>query len=85
MPASPLEHPLPAVPRDDIPDNSSVELVARVDRTGAVAHVKFAEGNHQLTSASSRALSQWRFQPARQNGAPVDSDLLVRFEFRRRL
>jgi protein TonB len=84
VPATPLEHPLPAVPREDIPDNATVEFVARIDRTGAVAHVKFAEGNHQLTSASARALSQWRFQPARQNGAPVDSDLLVRFEFRRR-
>jgi len=85
VPASPVDHPLPALPREEIPEgDSSVELLARIDRSGAVAHVKFADGNSDLTEPSASALSQWRFEPARQNGAPVDSDLLVRFEFRKK-
>jgi len=80
-----VDHPLPALPREEIPEgDSSVELLARIDRSGAVAHVKFADGNSDLTEPSASALSQWRFEPARQNGAPVDSDLLVRFEFRKK-
>ena len=85
VPASPLDHPLPELPEDAAPgSDTSVELLARIDRSGAVAHVKYADGNSQLTGASSTALAQWRFEPARQNGAPVESDMLVRFEFRRK-
>lgn len=85
MPANPVAHPLPAVPEDEIPaSETSVELLARIDRSGTVAHVRFSDGNSQLTDASASALTQWRFEPARQNGEPVDSDLLVRFEFRKK-
>jgi hypothetical protein len=85
IPANPVAHPLPAVPEGEIAANqTSVELLARIDRSGAVAHVKFSDGNSQLTDASASALTQWRFEPARQNGEPVESDLLVRFEFRKK-
>jgi len=85
VPANPVAHPLPALPEGEVPaSEGSVELLARIDRSGAVAHVRFSDGNSQLTDASASALSQWRFEPARQNGAPVDSDLLIRFEFRKK-
>jgi outer membrane biosynthesis protein TonB len=84
VPANPVAHPLPRVAASEISESeTSVELLAKIDRSGAVAHVKFSEGNSELTDASASALSRWRFEPARQNGAPVESDMLVRFEFRK--
>jgi len=84
VPASPVAHPLPALPDEEVPAGEpSVELLAHIDRSGSVDHVRFADGNSHLRDASASALSQWRFEPARQNGEPVESELLVRFEFRK--
>jgi protein TonB len=85
VPANPLSHPLPPVPDGEIADGeNSVELTARIDRGGSVARVKYSDGNHRLSKVSANALSHWRFEPARQNGEPVESEMVVRFEFRKK-
>jgi protein TonB len=76
VPASPLDHPLPATSRA-----GAVELSAKIDRQGMVVSVKVLQGDHQLAGASADALHHWKFEPARQNGSPVESEMLVRFEF----
>ncbi len=82
VPASPLEHPLPAVEKvSRRAGKNSVEFEARIDRAGRVVAVKSLQGNSQLVGVSADALHRWRFEPARQNGEPVESEMLVRFEF----
>lgn len=83
VPANPVEQPLPSLPPKPVrlEKGTSVQLLAKVDRRGNVVNVKVVEGNHQLAGASSDALLRWRFEPARQNGEPVESGVLVRFEF----
>jgi hypothetical protein len=82
VPANPLEHPLPGATVAADPDgDSAVELSARIDRNGKVINVKTLQGSNALARASASALYRWKFEPARQNGEPVDSEMLVRFEF----
>ncbi len=81
-PANPLEHPMPAAAKPLAADaDKTVELAAKIDATGNVVNVKVLQGSTQLADTSANALYRWRFEPARQNGAPVDSEMLVRFEF----
>jgi outer membrane biosynthesis protein TonB len=82
VPANPLEHPLPpGATASDAEGQDAVELAARIDRSGKVTHVKTLQGSKDLARASAAVLYRWKFEPARQNGAPVDSEMLVRFEF----
>jgi hypothetical protein len=79
-PANPLDHPLPPIAPTAPSRYQAVELAAKIDRNGKVVRVKTLEGSGELARISASTLSQWRFQPARQNGEPVDSEMLVRFE-----
>lgn len=83
VPPNPIDHPLPTPPAKgtQLASGTSVQMLAKVDRHGNVVNVKVVEGNHQLARASTDALLRWRFEPARQNGAPVEGGMLVRFEF----
>jgi hypothetical protein len=84
VPASPVELPLPSPPPEALPleEGTNVEMVAKVDREGNVVNVKVVEGNRQLAGRSADALLRWRFDPARRKGAPVESAMRIRFEFR---
>ncbi len=82
VPANPLEHPLPAGGgKADRDGDASVELAAKIDRSGKVVAVKMMQGSNELARASALVLYRWRFEPARQDGEPVESEMLVRFEF----
>jgi hypothetical protein len=83
VPANPLENPLPAISARplDARKPASVEMAAKIDRRGNVVSVKIVDGDNRLAGLSSKTLYRWRFNPARQNGEPVDSEMLVRFEF----
>ncbi len=82
VPANPLEHPLPGgTGSADADSDGAVELAAKIDRSGKVINVKTLQGSNDLARASASVLYRWRFEPARQNGEPVDSEMLVRFEF----
>ena len=76
MPALEASGPMP-----ESDSARSLEMVAKVDRTGKVVHVKVRKPEDPLSVACATALYRWKFDPARQNGAPVDSEMLVRFEF----
>ncbi len=82
VPANPLEHPLPAgAAAADSEGADSVELAAKIDRSGKVIRVKTLEGSDELARTSAEVLYRWTFEPARQNGEAVESEMLVRFEF----
>jgi outer membrane biosynthesis protein TonB len=81
VPANPLEHPMPPAKTLGTAGDETIELEAKIDRNGNVVHVKTIEGSDELARASANTVYHWRFEPARQNGSPVDSDMLVRFEF----
>jgi hypothetical protein len=85
VPASPVDHPMPSVDaKAPVPEGDgakSLEMEAKIDRQGNVVHVKVVGSHDPLSVACASALYRWRFDPARQNGEPVDSEMLVRFEF----
>ena len=85
IPPNPIQHPLPALP-DRMPkrvDDTTVELVARIDERGGVKQVRVVNGDRQLARAAEHALLRWRFDPARRDNEPVESEMLIRFEFRK--
>ena len=62
--------------------HSSLEAV--IDTEGKVENVKvlrFVEGFPSLTEAAIKALEQWRYLPAMENGRPVKTSLTVVMEF----
>ncbi len=63
----------------------SVILYESIDREGSVAAVEVVAGLEPLTAAALAAAQQWRFAPARQAGASVDSAAIVVFTFRQPL
>jgi hypothetical protein len=80
--ASPLDHPMPrAAALEPGAGETAVKLEAKVDRGGRVVQVRFVEGNQHYAQLSSETLRRWRFEPARQNGAAVESELQVLFQF----
>jgi hypothetical protein len=83
VPANPVESPLPSPPANAAPleEGTNIEMLAKVDRLGNVVNVKVVDGNRQLADLSADALLRWRFDPARRNGAPVESAVRIRFEF----
>jgi hypothetical protein len=78
VPANAIEHPMPSVAADG---ERELEMAAKIDRAGNVISVKTVQGSGPLASACAETLYKWRFKPARQNGDPVESEMLVRFEF----
>jgi TonB family protein len=63
-------------------DEGVVRLVAQIAPDGAVESVAAVEGSLALGAAASQAIRRWRFEPARQNGQPVEDRVRIRFEFR---
>jgi TonB family protein len=59
-----------------------VRLVARIAPDGTVESVAAVEGNDLLGDAASQAIRKWHFQPATENGEPVEDQVRIRVEFR---
>jgi TonB family protein len=59
-----------------------VRLVARIAPDGTVESVAAVEGNDLLGDAASQAIRKWHFQPATENGKPVEDQVRIRVEFR---
>lgn len=53
-----------------------------VTETGAVTSVQVVKGPPELTGACVAAVSNWKFKPARQKGAPISVVRQARFPFR---
>ena len=77
----------PAYPPDLIRDGVEgvVTLYAVIHSDGTVGDVKILRGvQDRLDQNARHALEQWRFHPARKNGAPVDLEAVVRIPFKAR-
>ncbi len=59
-----------------------VVLLVTIVSDGAVGEVSIAtSGGKEFDDAATAAVRQWQFEPARQDGAPVDSRIKVPFQF----
>ena len=77
----------PAYPPDLIRNGVEgvVMLYAVIHSDGTVGDVRILRGiQDRLDQNARRALEQWRFHPARKNGAPVDLEAVVRIPFKAR-
>ena len=55
----------------------------RIDTRGSVSEAQVLSASHPLFARSAvRAVSQYRFTPAKQNGRPVESAFTQTFRFR---
>ncbi len=59
-----------------------VRLLVRADGSVGSVEVVVSSGIPELDRAAVEALSRWRFEPARQDGVPVDAYYLLWVTFR---
>jgi protein TonB len=59
----------------------AVELQVHVTPDGAVDKVRRLSGQPMLANAAIEAVKQWRYDPAKLNGKPVDMETTVRLNF----
>jgi protein TonB len=59
----------------------TVELQVHVNMDGAVDKVRTLNGQPMLANAAMEAVKQWRFDPAKINGKPVEMETTVRLNF----
>lgn len=68
---------------EEIGVNGSARVQMRVNTQGSVSNVRVLSASHPLFGhAAPRAVSQYRFTPAKQNGRPVESAFTQTFRFR---
>jgi TonB family protein len=63
------------------PISESVELQFRISPEGKVYDVKPVKGSPILAQAAIEAVQAWCYEPARLNGAPIDSQATTNFDF----
>lgn len=80
----------PAAPvnlRSAIRGNVSVEVKVAIDSDGKVTRAALRDARSPaqklLAPHATQAALLWRFEPARRNGQPIDSEAILRFEFAR--
>jgi len=84
VPAKVLKQVLPEYPKEARTSGleGKVVLAVRVGNDGKVIWVSLASGDPLLARAATAAVMLWRYQPARQNGRPVESDARVILDFK---
>jgi hypothetical protein len=87
----PIRKISPAVPaslRSLIQDSISIEVKVIIDAEGKVIGVTplntTSPSQRLLGPRVAQAAMLWRFEPARRNGQPVDSETVLKFDFDRR-
>jgi TonB family protein len=70
----------PAIARQDLV-SESVDVHFRVSPEGKVYDVKLAKGSPIFAVAAIEAVKTWRYEPARLNGAPIDSQASAVLDF----
>ncbi|MGH7151486.1 MAG: energy transducer TonB [Planctomycetota bacterium] len=82
----PEASPAPPFPRDARFAGSAgiVLVLVRVSARGAVTEARIGEssGSRPLDRAALEAVGRWRFLPARLDGEPCDSEVLLPVRFR---
>ncbi|HRQ46693.1 MAG TPA: energy transducer TonB [Rhodocyclaceae bacterium] len=65
-------------------EQGEVLLLVAVSVDGRPEHIEIrkSSGHQRLDEAALRAVSEWRFIPARQGSRPVAANVLVPIEFR---
>jgi protein TonB len=59
-----------------------VRIQAQIDANGKATRMKAVSGPPLLYQAAMEALRQWKFEPSRLDGNPVDSQTIVTIQFR---
>lgn len=62
--------------------SGSVEVHFRISPEGKVYDVKSVKGSPILARAAIEAVEAWSYEPARLNGAPIDSQASTNFDFK---
>lgn len=73
--------PMPARPNDDESGATWVAVQAIVDHRGRIQQARALGGPATLVRAALSAIAQWEAQPARANGAPVATAVVLRVSF----
>jgi protein TonB len=55
---------------------------AAIDTDGVPHEVKLVSGDSRLTAAALDAVRQWRFKPAQLDGQAVETNIVIKIEFR---
>lgn len=80
----PVETPSPGYPKaltdSGMSGDAAIDLVVKADGSVSGARVKSAD-HEAFGEAALAAVKQWRFEPARIDGAPVDRQVTVPFKF----
>jgi TonB family protein len=72
----------PQLPREFRYLEGEVRVEIRIDPVGRVVEARVLEASHHaLASAAREAVLQWRFEPARMGGEPVEGRLIQPFRF----
>ena len=58
-----------------------VELQIQITKDGSVGQVKRLNGNPTLAGAAIDAVKQWRYEPVKLNGQPVEMETTVKLTF----
>jgi len=61
--------------------SGNVEVHFRISSEGTIYDLKPIKGSPVLAAAAIKALEGWRYEPARLNGVPVDSQASTSFDF----
>lgn len=81
-----LNNPAPAYPglARRLGEEGTVRLRVWVSREGRAGKVELAQstGSPRLDRAALETVSRWRFEPARENGAPVEQWVIVPIKFK---
>ena len=62
--------------------SKDVILEGVVGRDGLVHDMRFVRGDQRLAEAAMEAVRQWRYEPFRSNGAPIDLPSTLEVHFR---
>lgn len=77
-----IRRTLPSLP-DGVATDVPIDIRLRVNERGRVANLRVIKAAERadLTRSASRAAREWVFEPARLNGRPVSSDVILHFTF----
>jgi protein TonB len=59
----------------------TVVLEVSLDEAGKITSIRVVRGIASLTEPAERSVRQWKFEPAKLDGKPVSSKIVVAFSF----
>jgi len=77
----PLKWPQPALPAGQLPTDRPVRLQALIDTDGRAQQIVYVGGPAALKEAALDAVRGWEAEPARINGAPVVTPVMLQVKF----